>query len=138
MEWEEHELSEWGELGIGLGVCCLIAGVIILRLLIVGPMGSNTAASHAGAGLGEIILILAVFSLGITVTFTRLVYRVWPVRRLKVASVVYVVLLLLWIGLEFIEVGGLLMLALQLFVGLIASVLLMIVRLVAGPWGEDG
>jgi len=123
---DEHVISGTAELAIGFLSCFLIVALIILRLATVGPLGGHGPASHAGAGFGEIALILGVICLCITTTFTRLVYRTSPKRWLKIASVLYLVMLVMWIGFGFIETGGaLLMIALQLLVGVACSIILM-------------
>ena len=123
---EEHVFSGTAELAIGFLSCFLIVALIILRLATVGPLGGHGPASHAGAGFGEIALILGVICLCSTITFTRLVYRTSPKRWLKIASVLYLVMLVMWIGFGFIETGGaLLMIALQLLVGVALSIILM-------------
>lgn len=129
-------LSAGAEVAIALGVCVFICAVILVYLLNFGPIfGGNGPASHAGAGLGEIatiIFLIGLFTCGI---ITRLVYRARPIRWIKLVSIVYLILLVFWIGVGFIvDPAVVFFMAIQLVVGVVASILLGLSYLVSRMW----
>ena len=120
------------EFAAGTGLCFLIIALIILRQFLIGPLGGGGPASHAGAGLGEIALIIGVIWLFTIAGITRFVYRGHPMRWLKIASITYLLLLGLSVVLGFIDgAGAAIMVIILLSVGLVLSLFLLLMYFIA-------
>jgi hypothetical protein len=101
------------------------AGAEICLWLLVGPIGGDGPASHAMAGIVEIGIMIVVVCLATTALIARLVYRVWPIRWLKSAWLVYLVIIICSIGSGLPNVFDVLeRLGITLLAGLTISILL--------------
>ena len=86
--------------------------------------------------MGEIALILAIVCFFVNAGITRVVYRAYPIRGIKIASITYLVLLGLSLLAGFIDLAAAaLMVVLLLTGGLLASLLLLMVYIIAWSRG---
>src|SRR5687767_4715074 len=92
------------ETALWLFACAFTILGIISSMFTFGPIGAEGPASHAMAGVVELAIMTGVVCLTMTIIITRMVYRSWPLRWLRTAATIYLLLIALSLGLGFISV----------------------------------
>jgi hypothetical protein len=121
----QHIVSPAVEGGLWLFACAFTVLGIIFSMFTIGPIGGKGPASHAMAGIAELAIAIGVIVLTVTIIITRLIYRAWSLRWLRIAAIIYLILIALSLSLGFIDVlVGALGVAISLIAGLAVSLLL--------------